>query len=82
MDLTLILAAAEAAEHVGGEEQHKSEAPFFIAGGMLALFACAVSVYGFRSPEFPDNAGAARGVMAIGTLLTLAAVFTAIYVAI
>jgi len=81
MDLTLILAAAEAAEHVAGEEDHKSEMPFFVAGGMLALFACAVSIYGFKAPDFPDNAGAARGVMTAGAVLTLAAVFTAIYVA-
>src|SRR5687768_10331718 len=63
MDLTLILAAAEVAEHAAGEEHHKSEMPFFVAGGLLAAYAVAVSVYGFRDPDFPDNAGAARGVM-------------------
>ena len=82
MDLTLILAAAEAAEAVAGEEDHKSEMPFFVAGGLLAAYAVAVSVYGFRDPDFPDNAAAARGVMSVGIVLTIAAVFTAIYVAI
>ena len=81
MDLTLILAAAEVAEHAAGEEHHKSEMPFFVAGGLLAAYAIAVSVYGFRDPDFPDNAGAARGVMSVGVLLTIAAVFCAIYVA-
>src|SRR5215207_8993036 len=62
MDLTLILAAAEAAEHLA-EEHEKSEMPFFLAGGLWAAFAIAISVYGFRDPDFPDSAGVARGVM-------------------
>jgi len=55
--------------------------PFFVAGGLLAAYAIAVSVYGFRDPDFPDNAGAARGVMGVGAVLTVAAIFAAIYVA-
>jgi hypothetical protein len=82
MDLTLILAAAEVAEHAAGEEHHKSEMPFFVSGGLLATYAVVVSVYGFRDPDFPDNAAAARGVMSVGIVLSIAAVFCAIYVAI
>ncbi len=77
MDLAFILAAAEQA----AEEHHKSEMPFFIAGGLFATFAIAISVYGFKNPAFPDNAGAARGVMTAGVVLMLAAVFSAVYVA-
>lgn len=78
MDLAVILAAAE---HVA-EEHHKSEMPFFVAGSVFALFAIAISVYGFKNPDFPDNAGAARGVMSVGVVLMFAAIFTAVYVAI
>ena len=81
MDLTFILAAAEAAEHVM-EEHEKSELPFFLMGGLWTAFAVAISVYGFKQPDFPDNAGAARGVMSAGVLLTIAAVGSAVYVAI
>ena len=77
MDLAFLLAAAEHA----AEEQHKSEMPFFIAGALFATFAIAISVFGFKNPDFPDNAGAARGVMSAGVVLMLAAICTAVYVA-
>lgn len=80
--LATILAAAEhAAEAAAGEEEHKSEAPFFLIGGALAVFAIAVSVFGFKKPDFPNNAGAARGVMTLGLTLTLATMASIIYVA-
>jgi len=82
MDLAVILAAAEnagtAAEHT---EEHKSEVPFFVAGAIFAAFAILISVYGFKRPEFPATAGAARAVMSVGAMLMVAAVGTAIYVA-
>jgi hypothetical protein len=78
--IATMLAAAEAgAEHA--EEHHKSEAPFFIAGGLWALFAVIVSVIGFTRPEFPSSAGAARGVMMASVVFMLGAASTAIYVA-
>ena len=77
MDLAVILAAAE---HVA-EEHEKSELPFFVAGGLFAAFAVAISVFGFKRPDFPATAAAARGVMAAGALMVTAAVSTAIYVA-
>jgi len=84
MDLSIIIAATEhaaaAAEHAT-EEHHKSELPFFIAGGLLATFAVVISVIGFKRPDFPANAAAAHGVMAISTVLVAAAMFSAIYVA-
>jgi hypothetical protein len=86
--LSTILAAAEHAagatseEHAAAEGHHKSEAPFFIAGAILVTFAIVVSVVGFKRPDFPSTAGAARGVMAVSTTLMVAAVASAIYVAI
>ncbi|MBA3328529.1 MAG: hypothetical protein H0T43_09545 [Solirubrobacterales bacterium] len=78
MDVALIVAAAAEV----AEEHHRSEAPFFIAGGVLAAFAVLVSVLGFKRPDFPSGAGAARGVMGLGAVLVAAAMFTAVYVAI
>ena len=77
MDLSLLLAAAE---HVV-EEPEKSELPFFIMGGLFATFAVLISVFGFKNPDFPTNAGAARGVMTVGVVLMLAAISSAVYVA-
>jgi hypothetical protein len=85
MSLTFsLLAAAEqagAAAAEGAEEHHKSEAPFFVAGLLLAVFAIAISVFGFKRPDFPATAAAARGVMAAGSLLVAMAIGTAVYVA-
>ena len=80
MDLSLILAAAE---HAAGaaEEHHKSELPFFIAGALLATFAVLISVVGFKKPDFPANEAAARGVMAVGTVLVAATMAMIVYVA-
>jgi hypothetical protein len=87
--LATILAAAEAgAEHAGeaagghgAEEEHKSEAPFFIIGGILASFAVIISVFGFKKPDFPGSASAARGVMALSTVLVVATMASIVYVA-
>jgi hypothetical protein len=79
--LATILAAAEAAGEHAAEEHEKSETPFFIAGSVLALWAIAISVFGFTRPDFPSNNGAARGVMALSAVLVLAATSMAVYVA-
>ena len=76
MDLSFFLAAAEHA----AEEHHKSELPFFIAGGLLACFAVIISVVGFKRPEFPGNGAAARGVMAVSAVLVAGAMAMIIYV--
>jgi len=80
MDLAVIIAAAEHAAEMA-EEHERSEVPFFVIGGALALFAVLISVYGFKRPDFPATAAAARGVMAVGALWVVATVSTAIYVA-
>jgi len=77
--MSTILAAAEHSAE-GGAEHHKSELPFFIVGGCLALFAIVISVIGFKRPDFPDSAGAARGVMALSVTLVLATMAATVYV--
>jgi len=76
MDVSFILAAAERA----AEEHRKSEVPFFLAGGVLASFAVLISVFGFKKPDFPGSEAAARGVMALGTVLVATAMAMIIYV--
>jgi hypothetical protein len=73
--MSTILAAAEhSAEH------EKSKLPFFLIGGCLALFAVVISVIGFKRPDFPGSAGAARGVMGLGVTLVLATMAAIVYV--
>ncbi len=79
--LATIVAAAEAAGEHAAEEKEHSEVPFFIAGSLLAVWAVAISVFGFTRPDFPSSEGAARGVMTLSAVLMLAAVSMAIYVA-
>ena len=55
--------------------------PFFVMGSVFAAFAVMVSVYGFKRPDFPTTVGAARAVMSVGAMLMMAAVGTAVYVA-
>jgi hypothetical protein len=77
-----ILAAAEAAgEHAVEHEEHKSEAPFFIAGCVWALFAVVISVVGFKRPDFPNTDGAIRGLYVASVFGWMTAVSMAIYVA-
>jgi hypothetical protein len=66
----LLVAAAEHAE--------PSKTAFFIAGGALAAWAVLLSFFGLTRPDFPGNAAAARGVMAISTVLVAAAAITAV----
>jgi len=84
MSLTMstILAAAEHGAAAAGEEEHKSEAPFFIAGAILVAFSILISVFGFKQPDFPGTASAARGVMAVSVALVVAAAFSIVYVAV
>ena len=64
--LATVMAAAEA-----GEEE-TSKTLFYIAGGVLVVFAVVVSAIGIsRHETFPPSAGAARGVMALATVLVV-----------
>ncbi len=66
MLLTILVLAAEAAADEGAEA---SETPFYIAGGLLALWAVIVAAIGLSRPDFPGKQAAARGVMAISVFL-------------
>jgi len=67
----LILAAEEGAE--------PSKTPFYIAGGVLVLFAVVIAVIGTRGAEtFPASKGARNAVCALAALLVAAAMATAV----
>jgi hypothetical protein len=59
-------------------EAESSKTAFYVAGGVFALWAVILGAIGLRQPEFPRRPSAARGVMAISTLLALASVGTAV----
>lgn len=67
----LFVLAAEAAEET-------SKTAFYLAGGALAAWAVILSALGLSRPEFPGSDGAARGVMAISTVLMIAAMAAAV----
>lgn len=57
----------------------KSKVPFYIAGGVLVVWAMVVSMgVGMRNPSFPATRWAERGVMAITVVLVLVAVSMAV----
>jgi plastocyanin len=57
----------------------KSKVPFFIAGGLLVVWALVVSLgLGLRRPDFPGSQAGERRVIAISVVLVLAAVSSAV----
>lgn len=70
--LTALLSlAAETAHH---EEPDKTI--FYIAGGALAVWAVLLGALGMSKADFPGSDGAAKGVMGIGVILTIATMVT------
>lgn len=69
----LLVLAAEA-----GEES--SHTPFYVLGGLLAIWAVALGAYGLSRPDFPAP-GAARGVMGISAVLVVATLAASILTA-
>ena len=65
--LTLIAAAGE-----------PSKVPFYIAGGVLVLWALGLATVGLTRPAFPNNERGARGVMLISALLMVIAMAMAV----
>jgi len=55
-----------------------SKVPFYVAGGVLAVWAVVLAVIGLRNPEFPGGARGQRGVIALTLLLVVATVAAAI----
>ena len=56
--ITLIVAAGE-----------PSKVPFYIAGGLLVIWALGLAAVGLTRPSFPGNERGARGVMAVSFVL-------------
>ena len=57
----------------------KSKVPFYIAGGILVVWALTLSLgLGLRKPDFPASLAGQRRVMAVSVVLVLAAVSTAV----
>ena len=72
--LTIVFAATE------GEEPSKTL--FYIAGGLLVIFAVAISAIGItRIGTFPSGRGQARGVIGLAALLVAATMAAAIITA-
>jgi hypothetical protein len=62
-------------------EEH-SHTAFYIAGGLLALWAVVVSFIGIRRHEnWPSSESAARGIMGISAVLVVFAMATAVITA-
>jgi hypothetical protein len=62
-------------------EAEPSKTSYYVAGGLLSIWAVVVSFLGLRVADFPRGAGAARGVMAVSAALALAAMATAVITA-
>lgn len=58
-----------------------SKTPFFIGGGVLAIWAVVLATLGLRNPSFPGDARGQRAVMAISLVLAVVAMGLAVYVA-
>jgi plastocyanin len=58
-----------------------SKTPFYIAGGLLAVWAVVVSALGISRPDFPGSGGARAVTMGISVVLVVAAMATAVLTA-
>jgi hypothetical protein len=75
LDALIVFASTE-----GGEESSKTL--FYLAGGLLAVFAVVISVIGIRGiGSFPSGTGQTRGVIGLAALLVLFAAASAIVTA-
>ncbi|HLH13432.1 MAG TPA: plastocyanin/azurin family copper-binding protein [Solirubrobacteraceae bacterium] len=60
----------------------KSKVPFYVAGGVLVVWALTLSLgIGLRRPDFPGSVAAQRAIMAVTAVLALAAIATAVLTA-
>ena len=66
----LILASTEGAE--------ASKTPFYLAGGLLTLFAVLVGALGVVKHDFPSSKGASTAVLGVGVLLVVATMVTTV----
>lgn len=52
-------------------EEEPSKTLYYVAGGLLALFAIGISVIGFVRPDFPSSPLQSRVIMTGAVLLTV-----------
>ena len=75
MPADLLIIAVTSAEAAGEEESHL---PFYLLGGLLALWGIAVAAFGIsRRDAFPSTPGARNLVMLITTVLVIGACLSA-----
>jgi hypothetical protein len=55
-----------------------SKVPWFIAGGVLALYAVVLAYVGLHRPDFPYNSRGERAVLALSAVLAALALAMAI----
>ena len=60
------------------DDHEPSKVPFYIAGGLLAVWAVVLSAIGLSRAEFPGEPAVARGVMAISAVLVVTAMAVAV----
>jgi hypothetical protein len=66
---------------LAAEEAEPSKTSFYVLGGALAAWAVVLGLIGLRSPDFPGSERGSRGVMAITTVLVVAAMAAAVITA-
>jgi formate hydrogenlyase subunit 4 len=55
-----------------------SKVPFYVVGGLLAVWAVVLAYAGLSRPEFPGGLGGQRGVIAVSLVLALATIAMAV----
>ena len=60
------------------DDHEPSKTPFYIGGGMLALYAVLLGFIGIRSENFPSSSSGQRAVMGVSALLVVIALATAL----
>jgi drug/metabolite transporter (DMT)-like permease len=61
------------------EGEESSKTLFYVAGGLLVVFAVVIAVIGIRGHEtFPPSKRATRGVIALAAVLVFFAMFSAV----
>ncbi len=66
---------------LASETAGKSETPFFIAGGVFAVWAVIIGISGTVSETFPGSKGAGVAISLVSVLLAATAMGLAVYVA-
>jgi hypothetical protein len=63
---------------LAADKVEPSKTGFYVAGGVLAVWAVALGLMGLRSPDFPGSQRGSRRVMAISAVLVVAAMTAAV----